>query len=282
MSDLITLLREHRRRTEPGFVEETGMLRSDDHELLYVMTLPEQPLSKLGVVISHSFFETYMFQRTELKLLRRLAAAGVPSIYVQAPGMGDSEGFPRECRCTHRVAAALSAFACLDQAIDGLDPCFFGARVGGLVSILAARQHGGRASLCVWDPVLDGSAYWKQVARLERIAATVGRKTGFVEPGRHLAERGRVTLLGVETTPDQLEDLKTSASSVHEGGSIRGDALAIALSDGSMPPLRAALEPMVEGHLATVALGLRDPWALGLRKGDDAIDPTVSWLAGEV
>lgn len=280
MPDLVTRLREHARTIGDGFVEETGMVRCGENELLYVMGIPDRPSSDHGVVISHSFFEIFMFQRTELALLRRLASAGVPCIYVQAPGMGDSEGSPRGCRCEDRVEAALTAFRHLEQTGERLHPCFFGARVGGLIALLAAQRSQGHSSVAVWDPVLDGNAYWKQIARLERIAATVGRKSGFVEPSRHLEERGRVTLLGVETTPEQVEDLKVTASKVSDGGRIHGDALAIALNEASIPPIRSAMQRIVEGSVSTVALGVRDPWALGLRKGDDAIVPTLAWLAG--
>lgn len=278
MLDLIERLSTYQRRREDGFVEETGMLDVGSARSFYVMVSPERVLSRHRVVITHSFFEMYMLQHTEIGLLRALARAGVPAIYVQAPGMGESEGDPRRCLCEDRVEAMTMAEAYLRRANDAGRPCFFGARVGGLIATLAAQRYDGAASLCAWDPVLDWADYWKKVSRLERIAAAIGRKSGFEEPERHLSERGRVTLLGVETTPEQQEDLEAATAAVRLGR-ISGPGFILALNDASARSLRATIVPIVEGEVDVLSLGLRDPWQLGLRRGNGALEPTVAWIA---
>jgi hypothetical protein len=271
---------ECRRRGDAGFDEVTGMLPVAGTPCLFVMALPHAPAVAQRVVISHSFFEIFMLQAAELSLLRGLGAAGIPAIYIQAPGQGDSEGAPEDCLCEDRVEAAMAAFEHLSAEAGDGRPCFFGARLGGLISLRAAQEIGVPASLCVWDPVLDGNAYWKRVSRLERIAATVGRRTGFQDPELQLSEWGRVTLLGVETTPEQLTDLESTAKKVGRSARVDGAALAVLLNEGSAGPARSVLGGVVDGALQIVTLGIRDPWQLGLRRGEGAVGPTISWVQG--
>jgi alpha-beta hydrolase superfamily lysophospholipase len=279
VNDLVSRLSRYQRREGEGYTEETGMLSHDGHPLFYAMAFPREARGPWGVVISHSFFEMFILQRSEMVLLRRFAADGVPAIYVQAPGMGDSEGVARDCRVADRVDAARVAADHLrsTQGIGSI--CFFGARLGGLVAALAAQRSAEETSLCVWDPVLDQGVYWKQVSRLERVAAALGRKTGFDEPSRRLQRDGRTTVLGVETTPDQLSDLESAVSELQRNGRIDGAGLSVALDAASSEATRSRLEPLLSGGLESVTLGLRDSWQLGLRKGEMAIPPTLSWVS---
>ena len=274
--DLLARLAPHQRSELESSVEETGMFDLDGRRVLYFLVRPIARPRTTGIVISHSYFELSMLQEAEIRLARRLAAAGYASIYVQAPGMGDSEGDAEACMLADRVAAALGAFQHLRSVVPEISrPCFFGARVGGLVATLGAQQVGD-AALALWDPTLDPSSYWRQVRRLARIAAVVGGQRLFKDPQVDLHEQGSASVLGVEVTSRQLEDL-AQAEVTRDLAIVEGPVLLVALDDPGMRAAKKVLSPLSSSPVDAHVIGHRDIWHLGLRRGKGALEPTVAW-----
>jgi pimeloyl-ACP methyl ester carboxylesterase len=274
---LIEKLTQHHRVASDGVVEEVGTFDLGGRRLFFHIARPPGDVRATGVVLCHSYFELSMLQEAEISLARKTAAAGHACIYVQAPGMGDSEGVPEECMLADRVDAATAAFEELRARVPRVArPCFFGPRLGGLVATLAARRIED-AALALWDPNFDPSAYWKQVRRLARIAAVVGRQRFFDDPQIELDGQGKASVLGVEVTPSQLADLESAWSRI-EGGKIGGPALLVCLDDSSARAAKEVLSPIVQRPVDTRVIGKRDIWQLGLRRGKGAIEPTIEWM----
>lgn len=271
-------LSHHQAIEHGGFQEETGVVDVGGKPCLFVLARPTGRSHATGVVISHSYFEISMLQGAEVELARSIARSGRAAIYVQSPGMGDSAGDPAACLVEDRVAAALVAFEEMKSRVPEMQrPCFFGARLGGLVALLGAQEMGASA-VAVWDPALDGDAYWTQVRRLARVAAVVGRQDLFQEPAQEVSKDGRSSVLGVEVTPAQLEDMKRAPERLRHD-SIEGPGLLLALNDSAVSRLKPAVAASVTGPLETASLGQRDFWHLGLRRGHAATVPTIAWMS---
>ncbi len=277
VTSVASRLGEHQSRTDAGFTESTGTLRIGSDELLYVMTAPEGPFRSTGIVMSPSYFELSMLQSAEIEFARRSAASGFACIYVQPPGAGDSTGDPLTTTFSDRIAAALAGAAELRPRSGSTDRVrFFGPRAGGLVALLAAQELEG-AGAVVWDPALDGDVYWNQVRRLARVAAVVGRQDQFEEPQMEVSRSGRSSVMGIDITPAQLDDLRAAPSGLRNGA-ISGPVLLLGLNDSQVSEAGERLAPVVTGEIHRHSLGRRDIWHLGLRRGAEVIGPTVEWM----
>lgn len=275
---LVELLEAHQSRADEGFSEETGSLAVAGEELLFVLTRPTGVIHPVGVVLSPSYFELSMLQSAEIEFARRSARAGFACLYIQPPGAGDSTGDPLACTFPDRVGAALAGAAELSRRVEGTErTCFFGPRAGGLVALLAAGEKPGSCAIA-WDPALDGDLYWSQVRRLARVAAVVGRQDMFEEPQAEVSRDGRSSIMGIDITPEQLEDLRAAPGSLRPG-SIEGPVLVVGLRDPLVESAVATLRPIVRGEIEGLSLGRRDIWHLGLRRGAEVIEPTIEWMS---
>jgi hypothetical protein len=276
-TELRSRLEEHQRYEDAAWSEETGTLLVNGRRLFFHLVRPAGEVRSAGLVICHSYFELTMLQEAEIALAREAAVAGFASIYVQAPGMGDSEGDPKKCFVKDRVAAVEAAFAELRTRVNEVSrPCFFGARVGGLVAALAA-QRADEAALAMWDPSFNAPLYWKQVRRLARITAVVGRQHEFKDPQQDLARQGLASVLHVDVTPQLLDDLGRTELSTRNGV-VAGPTFLLALNATAAKAALGALSGIVAASPHVHSVGHRDIWHLGLRRGKGATAPTVAWM----
>lgn len=262
---------------EVGEVRETtGTIDHDGLNLLYVMTMPRERMLPWGIVVCPSMFEFSRFQPTELMFLRRAAAMGFPGIYVEPPGMGDSQGRFENLTVDERVRTALSAFESLKGHVDtSVSPCWFGARLGSSVAMLAADRAGPRSALIAWDPVADGATYWAQTRRLARITALAQRQRSFRDPDVVLEEADRATVLWLPVDRQLVGDLNHL-----DDATINTDSptLLLAINDKMLTRVRERFVPAPNG-VELVSLGRDKVDHLGVSEASEAIEPTLTWLS---
>ncbi|HYU57290.1 MAG TPA: hypothetical protein VEO00_04480 [Actinomycetota bacterium] len=275
------VLAEAQRREEPGLVEKTGTLSGVRGEaLLFHIARPPGAARPVGLVICHSFLEFALLQGEEIAFARAAARRGFATLYVEAPGMGDSAGASEDCSIEDRVGAALAGFAELRRRVpEVVRPCFVGAVLGGLVAALAAARAGD-ASLALWHPDLEPAAYWSEVRRMARVTA-LKQDRDVEDPQDALDRRGRAAVLGMRITRDQLADVFASAKGL-PAGSAGGPAFVLALQDEGGRAQVAAVRRLVRGPVDVKDVPGRrgDVWHLGLRRGGQAGSWTLDWLEG--
>lgn len=93
--------------------EQALVFACGDHTLLGVLSLPEQPVGDIGVLIIVGGPQYRVGSHRQFVLLaRHLATAEVPTMRFDYRGMGDSEGEPRDFTAIDDdIAAAITAFA---------------------------------------------------------------------------------------------------------------------------------------------------------------------------
>jgi alpha/beta superfamily hydrolase len=276
-SAIASALDIHSERRVDGIVEIVGTFGIP--EMFFQLVKPDGPAHPIGVVICPSYFEMPQMQVIEMSLARALAAAGFGAIYVQPPGVGDSEGDPSASTFEHRVGAAMAASEELRRRLPEVtDVCLFGARYGGLVAAVAVTSTED-GLLALWDPGLEPDVYWRQVRRFARVASVVGRRRAVGDPEKDLERDGSVIVLGMLVTRAQLDDLLASGSRLAAIEDRR--CLIVSSTDGSAQASAKLLGGPADS-ITTIGLGKRDLFHLGLRRAGIAIPPTVDWLSRTV
>jgi pimeloyl-ACP methyl ester carboxylesterase len=170
---------------------------------------PDTPRSSLGVAVVHSFgFEQLTLHPLEVMAARTLAERGIPAVYLQAQGYGDSGGdFARVSLATH-VRDALVAADRLGElfAVDRV--ALAGPRFGATAALLAAQERPGSVhAVAAWHPLVRGKRFFESMLR----SAAAGRLTDGVASGpgavrRQLEETGRLDLHGYPVHRTQFEE----------------------------------------------------------------------------
>lgn len=280
ISDLIERLHRFGTSTRPNIDESTGMLDLDGQRVLYVLMLPKERARRWGVVACPSMFEFSRFQPTEITFLRRAAASGFSGIYLEPPGMGDSDGSPTACTMEVRTTAALAAFSHLQDSSShkhALVPCWFGARLGAGVAMLAAEKHDGPGALVAWDAVADGGTYWAQARRLARISAVAQKQRSFKDPDKALEESSEASFLWMPVTREIKQDLHR-LDDLGRRRHVEGPAFVIAMNDEQLEQTKQRLVGAAD-EVYGESLGRGDLDHLGVAEAQAAIEPTLHWMS---
>ncbi len=129
---------------------------------------------RAGVVICPSILvEELKIYGTQVLTARALAAAGFAVVRLHYRGTGHSSGVFKDSTVQTMLEDVAAATGYLkDQT--GVQPlAFCGGRWGGLMAGLAAQQHPA-APLILWEPVVDGPAYFREVFRASQLSALAG------------------------------------------------------------------------------------------------------------
>lgn len=277
--DLIERFRPFATKEGPDIHESTGMLTMDGRNLLYVMVQPKEDARPWGVVVCPSMFEFSRFQPTEITFLRRAARLGFPGIYLEPPGMGDSEGSPTGCTIEERIRAGLAALALLQETSTstGLAPCWFGARLGAGVAMLAAERYGGPSALVAWDVIADADTYWAQARRLARVSAVAQKNRSFKDPAKSLQETGVASFLWLPVT----REIKRDLHHLDDLGSrlrVDGPAFVIVMNDEELPHVKHRIASAAR-ELEGESLGRDELDHLGVSEAAAAIEPSLAWMS---
>jgi pimeloyl-ACP methyl ester carboxylesterase len=300
VDDLVHRLSAFSRAPIGRHEEEMAFVERDGRRYFSVAyrPAPDAPRSSLGAALIHSFgFEQLTLHPLEVLAARALAERGIPAVYLQAQGYGDSGGdFARVSLATH-VRDALVAADRLRElfAVDRV--ALAGPRFGAAAALLSAQERPGSVhAMAAWHPLVRGKSYFDSMLR----SAAAGRLADGSSAGpgavrRQLEETGRLDLHGYPVHRTQFEEgVELDLCGRLERAP--GHVLLVEMARGGTadPDHRAlrsrlkALGARVEDR--TVALQGRHDIALpvphavtpaALRPAfERVVDVTVAWIAG--
>ena len=135
---------------------------------------PDDRLRRPPVLLCHAFgMEQMHLSRLEVRIARRLAALGFPTLRYQGVGYGDSDGSSGDVTLsTHR--RDLAEAASVLRELSGQDEVgLIGIRLGALVAAITADEVGAPL-LGLIDPVVSGSHYVRDFLRTEVFTSMTG------------------------------------------------------------------------------------------------------------
>jgi pimeloyl-ACP methyl ester carboxylesterase len=116
------------------------------------------------VVICNPFGQEYIRAHRPLReLASRLAEAGFHTLRFDYHGCGDSAGEAGEARLEEWLADTAAAVAEVRELTGSPQVALVGLRLGGAIAVLAASRQGGAEALVLWDPVIDGAGYLREL-----------------------------------------------------------------------------------------------------------------------
>ena len=126
---------------------------------------PDAP-TRTGVVFCHPLGHEYVtLHRAARILASRLARSGLPTLRFDYSGTGDSAGGLEEARLQNWVDDADAAADALRSRTGVERICLVGARLGATLALRAAARRADVESLALWDPVVWGRDYLRQLDR---------------------------------------------------------------------------------------------------------------------
>lgn len=118
----------------------------------------------MGVVICNPFGQEYLRSHRSLReLAGRLARAGFDVLRFDYYGCGDSAGESEQGTLEQWLLDISSAMAEVREASGSPELALVGLRLGGSLAAMAAEQRGDVARLVLWDAILDGAAYLREL-----------------------------------------------------------------------------------------------------------------------
>lgn len=139
---------------------------------MYHFPKPAEPAGTAVLLCNPFGQEAIRAQRVYAVLADRLAGQGVPTLRFDYHGTGDSPGDDEDGELEGWSADVRSAQEKLDGLARPSVRVWIGLRLGALLAAMAsaACDESPPDSLILWDPVLDGSAYLRELARADREA----------------------------------------------------------------------------------------------------------------
>lgn len=121
-----------------------------------------------GFVFCAPFAEEKLWaHRVMVNFARDLAAMGYPVLRFDYMGSGDSEGDFEESSLDTMLADTACAITTLRQKAGSLKTLnLLGLRLGATVAALMEERTPGIGKLVLWDPVIDGSDYMREMLRI--------------------------------------------------------------------------------------------------------------------
>ncbi|MCA3177809.1 MAG: serine aminopeptidase domain-containing protein [Burkholderiales bacterium] len=205
---------------------------------------------ELGVVLCYPFGHEYMrAHRAFRQLAMLLARDGYPVLRFDYSGTGDSAGDAEDATIARWREDVSTAIEELEDTAGVERVALVGLRLGAAVSVLAAASRGDVERLVLWDPVVDGGDYLRELleARCEWDTGGAGSSVS-VGPGRPPTVHGFVLGDAMAADLQRLSLLETQRPACNGLRIVVArprsdyDALAAHLSTPQMP-LRVECEP---------------------------------------
>jgi pimeloyl-ACP methyl ester carboxylesterase len=181
-----------------GVREEAGFYGPGDLKMLGCTYVPPGASKGAVVICSPLLAESVRNYRREVLLARALASNGFAVQRFQSRGFGNSDGDGSEATFETMLVDAIAAGERVMARTGTDEVAFMGTRWGGLIAGAAAARF-GPAPLVLWEPVIDGERYFRDVFRSRFIHNL--KDGGSSTPSREalvreLRESGSIDILG--------------------------------------------------------------------------------------
>lgn len=163
------------------------------------------PARSCGVILCPPLWYEYIYShRAYRQLARRLGQVGFPVLRFDYYGSGDSGG-DAEQGGIPQYMSDISAAVCEMRRRSGLaGVCLIGLRLGATLSMISGAERGDIEGLVLWDPVVDGRAYIREMRAVHRDRLGQGPSEA-----RHGTNDGAYTdILGFPMTLSAFADLE--------------------------------------------------------------------------
>jgi pimeloyl-ACP methyl ester carboxylesterase len=232
-----------------------------DARLFGLLHLPEGAAKPLAFLMSHPFGEEKLWShRVFVSCARALAARGHAVLRFDYFGAGDSSGMSAEASLdTHRKDLQ-AALAELQRRVPEIEQIgLIGLRLGATFAALLCESNARQpispalrdAPLVLWDPILDGDAYFQELLRsnLSTQLAVYGK---VVDNREVLTARiragGSVNVDGYEIGKALLESCGVSTLLTTETKHHTGPALVVQIAATEAQKERADLKALASSY----------------------------------
>lgn len=128
----------------------------------------------VGVILCYPIINEYLrAHRAYVKLASRLAAEGFHVLRFDYYGCGDSYGEESDGSLEEWMANLASAIDELKQGCDAARICLVGLRMGASLALMAANERDDIDSLVLWEPVVNGAEYLREIKQFHLESAVV-------------------------------------------------------------------------------------------------------------
>jgi acetyl esterase/lipase len=191
-----------------GGVREEASFFGGPERLFGVTYLPPDP--EVGVVIcSPIHAELLRNYRREVLLARSLARSGYAVQRFQYRGSGNSDGDPADGTFESLCEDARAAVDRLVGTTGVERLVFVGTRLGAVAAAVTGRTAGAVA-LAMWEPVLNGERYFREIFRGHLVSGLKKAEDGEErKPSQELRDRGSVDVLGYSIDRPLFESVRT-------------------------------------------------------------------------
>ena len=160
---------------------------SSARPLFGIYHLPKGPPRSLGVVICPPLGQEYMRTHRALRQLAlQLTKVGFHVLRFDYSGTGDSAGADTDASLTSWLDDVATATEELKDTAGIRSVSLAGIRLGATLAYLAGRERQDVESVVLWDPVVEGGSYLKEIRALEAsqgATRTKASSTGTVGVG---------------------------------------------------------------------------------------------------
>lgn len=236
-----------------GLSEEIGYLAGPAAPLYGVLHRAGRPGS-LGVVVAPPFLMEFQRNyRREVLLGKALAARGIPTLRFSYRGQGHSAGDPAALGFPAAVADTQAAVAHL-RARAGVEQVVLVATRLATVVGAAAAEAAAVERLVGWDPIVQGGAWLRELARAAKVQAMRDDEAAPGSLDEQLTEHGETEVLGSSLYPA----LHDSVAEVSLVGSAAGLSSVLLVQFGRPDKIKKALTSVVDELAGAVVTGVSE------------------------
>lgn len=180
----------------------------DRSKLLYGAYHPAQDFKdrRVGVILCYPIINEYLrSHRAFVRLATQLSSEGFHVLRFDYFGCGDSYGDDDDGSLLEWTENLSTAIDELKNGCDASHICLIGLRMGATLALLAAEQRNDIDTMVLWEPIVNGKEYLREVKRLHLESAVIEGLPKAVK-GQTDASR-QLEILGFRIADIMLDEL---------------------------------------------------------------------------
>jgi uncharacterized protein len=245
---------------------------------------------KEGFVICAPFAEEKLWaHRVLLNFARELAERGYPVLRFDYMGNGDSEGIFEESTLESMLSDTQCAIKTLMESAVGVESVsLIGLRLGATIAALSAEEYGDIKRLILWEPVVTGSVYMREMLRINLSTQTAVYKKILHNTDalvKMMKEGNTVNVDGYEMSWPLYEQVE-GIDLLGRSNACDGDVLIVQISrkESGINPVLGKLKEKYSR--SQIAISVEEPFWKEIRhyysKASNLYQITIDWLKEDV